>query len=80
MAVYVLAPYAHGWFVLAKDTSAYKSAFDVFTVTLVAGMVELPDTVNRPPLVTVVSSFRLFTLNCSSSVLFVRLLRFPAPS
>ena len=35
----MLLPFIHGWFVLANVTSAYNTAFDVFTVTFVAGLV-----------------------------------------
>ncbi len=49
---------------LAKVRSRYHTAFDVFTVTFVAAEVVVPATVKRfvPLRVTVVSSFKLFTL------------------
>ena len=37
----MLFPFTSGWFVLANVTSAYNTAFDVFTVTFVAGQVVL---------------------------------------
>ena len=55
MAVNVLFPFTHDWLVLANVMSPYSTALDVLTVTLVAGLVVVPATVSRPPLVVVVS-------------------------
>ena len=49
-------------------------------VTFVAGPVVVPETVSLPQLVMIVSSFKALTPKFCTSVLFVRLLRFPEAS